>query len=55
MGKIKLCMDPVNQNPKKKFKIFNFQYAKSYLCKKMLVQKTKKKNITLLCISKEES
>ena len=34
LGQIKLCMDSLYKNPKKKFKLLIFQYAKSYFCKK---------------------
>ena len=39
LGQIKLCLDPENKNPKKKFHILIFQCAKSYFWnKKMLVK-----------------
>ena len=34
LGQIKLYMGPVNKNPKKKFKILIFEYAKLDVCKK---------------------
>ena len=44
MGQIKLCMDPVNQNPKKKnskFSIFNMQ-NRTYVKKNASAKKKKK-------------
>ena len=53
LGQIKLCMDPVNKNPKKKIQNFDFSICKILLLRKKMASRKKKKNITPLCISND--
>ena len=55
LGQIKLCIDPVNKNPKDKFHTFDFSICKIVLIQKTIDSKINKYVflITLLCTSKE--